>query len=74
MEAKVFEVLAPNTKAAALAVKLAPLGAAEAGVAGAQGFSESYLLVSTLKPRVNQITYDKMNWLHGTGGIERPDG
>lgn len=71
METKVFEVLAPGTKSAAIAIKLAPLGGTEARIAQSAGFGEGRLLVGTLKPHPNAITYDKFHWLHGTGGVEQ---
>ena len=71
METKVFEVLAPGTKSAAIAIKLAPLGGTEARIAQSAGLGEGRLLVGTLKPWPNFITYDKFHWLDGTGGVER---
>jgi hypothetical protein len=47
METKVFEVLAPATKSAAIAIKLAPLGGTEKRVAQSAGFGEGRLLVGT---------------------------
>jgi len=74
VEAKIFEVLAPGTKSAAMGVKLSPLGAADNGIAGAAGFGEGRILVATLKSQPNYITYDKFNWLHGSGGISERNG
>jgi hypothetical protein len=71
VEVKVFELLAPGTKGAALAVKFDSMGGTEARVAASAGFGSNHFLVSTLRSQPNFVTYDKFHWLRGDGGVHR---
>lgn len=71
MDVKVFDVRAPGTKTAAIAVKLATGNGTENRIVASAGFGESHVLVATLKPGRNDVTYDKFHWRDGEGGVEQ---
>lgn len=70
MELKIFDVRAPGTQTAAFAIKLGASGTEER-ILQREGFSERHILVGTLKPSPNYVTYKRHDWLRGDGDVRQ---